>query len=155
MPQPGSKNPFGDSLAERYVKTASKPIRLLLVEDNSVQRELLRFSLSEFNVEIDEAQDRSEAVGWAEHGGHDIALVDMRIPTASDGVAVIAHLRKTKPLLPICVYSGALSGEIINEAVEAGGVITFAPKMFVDAHYLEQLFAMFNLSARAGKDRSR
>ncbi|MBS0334672.1 MAG: PAS domain S-box protein, partial [Proteobacteria bacterium] len=57
-----------------------RSIRMLVVEDNAVNRELLATLLSPFDIEIDMACDGAEAVEAAARGGYDIILMDMQMP---------------------------------------------------------------------------
>lgn len=149
LPKPASNPPF-ESLAQRFVDAVSQPVRILLVEDSADDRILISALLKNYNVEIVEAVDKVSAIERAGNESYDLALVDMRLPWEGNGVSVVRQLHQVNPTLPICAYSGDLNGDIVSRAVEAAGVIAFAPKMSLTKKYLIQLFNIFNLGTRAG-----
>jgi len=149
IPKPASKPPF-ESMAQKFVDSVCQPVRILLVEDNCGDRDIIRALLDKYNVKIEEAGDRLTAIEKAAGSTYDLALVDMRLPWEGNGVSVVRQLHEANPTLPICAYSGDLNGDIVSRAVEAAGVIAFAPKMSLSHRYLVQLFNIFNLAARAG-----
>lgn len=138
------------SMTAAFIDVASRPVRVLLVEDDANIRFVLANMFESFNVTLCEASSRDEACDLAKEGGFDLALVDLRLPWPGNGIAVMSVLNQTAPNLPICVYSGHLTPDDISAAVQAAGVITFVPKTLLGKNYIVNLFRKFNLANRAG-----
>ncbi len=150
-PPPAAPPPV--SIATRYTASASRPVRVLLVEDDPNDRELLRALLLPHNVDLTEALGKQDAIALARSQPYDLALVDMRLPWEGNGVAVMLELRNRAPSIPICAYSSQFSPWDIQKVCEAVRVVTFAPKLLVMGEdYMRELFAQFRLARRAGME---
>jgi CheY-like chemotaxis protein len=92
-------------------------MRILVVDDVAVNRELVRAMLSAFDVEIIEASCGSEALEAAKGMAFDVILMDLQMP-GMDGIAAtaairtLAHANRTTPIL-------ALSANALPAQVEA------------------------------------
>lgn len=139
------------TIAGSYTASASRPVRVLLVEDDEDDRELIRSHLRLKNVDLTEALGKQDAIALARSQLYDLALVDMRLPWEGNGVSVMKELRLRAPAIPICAYSSQLSPSDIQKVCEAVGVVTFAPKLLVMGEdYMCDLFTQFRLARRAG-----
>ena len=99
-----------------------KPIRILLVEDNPGDAELLTEALSEMPslaFELAHAQRLSEAAALAKETAFDIALLDMGLPD-SQGLETLAGFRKRAPHLPVIVLTGNDDEALGIKAVQSG-----------------------------------
>lgn len=144
-------DPGAVSIAGAYTASASRPVRVLLVEDDENDRYLLRTLFSPFNIDLTEALGKHDAIALARSQPYDLALVDMRLPWEGNGVAVMLELRMRACAIPICAYSSQLSPHDIAKVCESVGVVTFAPKLLVMGEdYVRDLFTQFRLSRRAG-----
>jgi CheY-like chemotaxis protein len=80
--------------------------RLLLADDNielvDVQQKLLEASGYEVNVALTPA----EAMRELAQRPPDLILVDLRFPTAAEGLGLIRDIRETGCLLPVILLSG-------------------------------------------------
>lgn len=152
MRLPFSKKPreVASSMTQAFIEAVSRPVRVLLVEDDAGIRMVLANMFSGFNVKLEEADSRESACELARVNNYDLALVDLRLPWPGNGIAVMRVLTDTAPDLPICAYSGYLTPGDINASVEAAGVITFVPKNLMSREYIVKLFRKFNLAERAG-----
>jgi CheY-like chemotaxis protein len=138
-------------ISANYTASASRPVRVLLVEDDPDDREILRNLLKPHNVDLTEAMGKHDAIALARSQPYDLALVDMRLPWEGNGVAVMRELRMRAPSIPICAYSSQLSPFDIQKVCEAVGVVTLAPKLLVMGEdYVRDLFTQFRLARRAG-----
>lgn len=100
---------------EQTLKTA------LVVEDNAVNRELLRELLSVRDFVIEEAENGLEALEMMKRHRPDIVLLDLNMPVL-DGFATLRKLREDAELssLPVlAVTASAMRGDA-EKALEAG-----------------------------------
>lgn len=99
----------------------SQPIRVLIVDDQSVVRAGLRSLLEhESGIEVvGEAADGEEAIAQASVVTPDVILLDLVMPHKS-GVEAIAELRQSLPQLHILVLTGFTDDDLVFEAIKAG-----------------------------------
>ncbi len=82
-------------------------LRVLVVDDNQVNRELVRAILTPTGVDISEARDGREAVEIAQSLPFDVILMDLRMPVL-DGRAALAEIRSgsgPNQSIPILAFS--------------------------------------------------
>ena len=98
-------------------------LRLLLVDDNAVNRELVCALLSPFDVEIDQAADGVEAVEMAARCAYDLILMDMQMPNM-DGLAatrrIRAEARPGAPRTPIVAMTANVMEDQVRRCLDAG-----------------------------------
>ena len=98
-----------------------RPVRLLLVEDVDVNRELVRVMLAPFAVEIDAAVNGAEAVEAVAHADYDLVLMDVQMPVM-DGLTATRQIR-AQPCarhVPIIAMTANVLPEQVARCLEAG-----------------------------------
>jgi CheY-like chemotaxis protein len=88
-------------------------IKILVADDNSDGREMLRDFLQAWGFEVLEASDGQEALAMAEECSPDLMLMDLQMPRM-DGFAVIQQLRQDSRFrrLPIVAITAfAMQGD--------------------------------------------
>ncbi len=101
----------------------TQPIRILLVDDQSLFREGLRTLLSlqaDFAM-VGEAGNGDEAVRLAERLAPNVVLMDMHMPVL-DGVAATRKLREIAPAIRVIALTTFDDDEYVFEALRAGAV---------------------------------
>jgi two-component system KDP operon response regulator KdpE len=86
------------------MSTPSKPIRILVVDDEPAIRRFLRTSLGAQKYLIEEAEDGQTALDIANKTPLDLIVLDLGLP-GMDGFEVIRGLRETSSDVPIVVLS--------------------------------------------------
>ncbi len=95
--------------------------RILLAEDDPVNREVALEILSETGLIIDVARDGTEAVALARDHAHDLMLMDMQMPKM-DGLEATRQIRSIpgRETVPILALTGNAFSEDRQKCLEAG-----------------------------------
>jgi signal transduction histidine kinase/CheY-like chemotaxis protein len=99
-----------------------KPLRILLVEDNPGDADLIREMLpqeDESNFTVHCVSRLSEAVAYLKQNQTDIALLDLDLPD-SKGIDTVRCARQAAPGMPIVVLTGNLDDRVGIAAVQGG-----------------------------------
>ncbi len=78
--------------------------RVLLVDDNPDNREVLFYALETGDFDIHQAQNATEAYALIEQGAFDLALLDIALPDGS-GLDVAERVRQKYPRAIIMIFS--------------------------------------------------
>jgi CheY-like chemotaxis protein len=95
--------------------------KILLVEDNEMNRDMLSRRLRKAGYEVEMATDGAAGVEMARRGGFDLVLMDMSLPVI-DGWEAARQIRATEGLgnLPIIALTAhAMAGDR-DKAIAAG-----------------------------------
>jgi DNA-binding NtrC family response regulator len=95
------------------------PLRILVVDDETIVRESLSAWLRQDGHVVDVAENAKEALRLAAQCRHDIALVDIKMP-GMDGLALQQHLATADPELAIILMTAYASVESAVAAMKAG-----------------------------------
>ena len=109
--------------AEPAAAELERPVRLLLVEDVAINRELVKTVLASFDIEIDTAEDGVAAIEAFGHALYDLVLMDVQMPVM-DGMTATRRIRAL-PLpaartTPIVAMTANVLPEQIDRCLEAG-----------------------------------
>lgn len=106
----------------------SEAIRLLLVEDNENDAELLRLELERAGFELDYRRVENDADLRRELSEHDWDMVISDFSLAGfDGLKALRTARELRPELPFVFVSGAPGEKLTLEAKQAGA-LDYVPK---------------------------
>jgi len=97
----------------------TRPIHLLLIEDDTDSADAMRSLLRRQGVDVDWAASGKEAVAFFEQGAPtvDVILLDLMLPDM-DGSDLIRQLARTTDLPPIVIHSAASQAELLRSAGE-------------------------------------
>ena len=111
----------------------TKPIRLLLVDDQqAVRRGLrMRFALEPDLEVIGEAGDATEAISLAQTLGRDVVLMDVDM-SGIDGILAIAMLRQVAPHSTVVIFT------LYDDAAMRARVREAGAAAFVAKHQTEE-----------------
>jgi signal transduction histidine kinase/NO-binding membrane sensor protein with MHYT domain/ActR/RegA family two-component response regulator len=111
------------SEAERPIDSA-RPFRVLVVDDNAVNRQIMGMILDSAGVEHAEADDGRQGVEAAMTGGFDAVLMDIQMPVM-DGLEATRRIRRwetegARPRTPILIVSANCLQEHVDAGLAAG-----------------------------------
>lgn len=98
-------------------------MRLLFVDDNEINRKVLRSMLESAGIVLAEAEDAESGLAMIEVGDYDLVLMDLRMP-GMDGLEAIRKIRArtdAKASLPVIVVTADNAHNIRTQVLAAGG----------------------------------
>jgi PAS domain S-box-containing protein len=100
-----------------------RPVRLLLVEDVAINRELVKTVLAPFDIEIDTAEDGVAAIEAFRQAAYDLVLMDVQMPVM-DGLTATRRIRASSQpaaaTTPIIAMTANVLPEQVAKCLEAG-----------------------------------
>lgn len=102
--------------------------RVLIVNDSKLARMVMASAFRRLRPdwELVEATNATEALEAIATRGVDITLVDFNMP-GTDGLELVALVRKTDPKMPVAVVSANVQIEIISRARELSAAFIAKP----------------------------
>ena len=102
--------------------------RVLIVDDSKLARMVMASAFRRLRPdwELVEATNAAEALEAIATRGVDITLVDFNMP-GTDGLELVALVRKTDPKMPVAVVSANVQIEIISRARELSAAFIAKP----------------------------
>ena len=97
-------------------------MHVLFVEDDAMNRRVVRDMLSVAGAEMSEAEHGQAGLDMIEAGDYDIVLMDLRMP-GMDGMTAIRHIRArgdAKGKAPIVVVTADMAADLKAECLAAG-----------------------------------
>jgi CheY-like chemotaxis protein len=88
------------------VVNQTQPIRLLLVEDEFLIREMVSEDLSEQGFSVCAVSNAGDALSHLASAAVDVLFTDVNLPGRMDGMALARRAREINPDLPVVYASG-------------------------------------------------
>ena len=108
------------------IHALTRPMRILIVDDNATNRLVAAKMLQQFNVQVGMAADGAEGVTLATETDFDAILMDMQMPEM-DGIAASRAIRARGLSVPIIAFT-ANAFDDDRQACKAAGMSDFVPK---------------------------
>jgi CheY-like chemotaxis protein len=97
-------------------------MNILLVEDNPINRHVVREMFSVAGLTMAEAHDGADGLRMVEAHAFDLVLMDMRMPTM-DGLTALAHIRSrrdAKRTTPVIMVTADATETLGEDCANAG-----------------------------------
>ncbi|SFR87356.1 response regulator [Sphingomonas jatrophae] len=97
-------------------------MQVLFVEDDPMNRRVVRDMLSVAGAAMEEAEDAEIGLRMIEQGAFNIILMDLRMP-GMDGLTAIRHLRQRtddKANLPVIVVTADTAADLRSQCLASG-----------------------------------
>jgi len=134
-------------------KSALRPLRLLLIDDNPHDRELATRALSQHfgAVTVVLARDADEFEQTIAEGEFDAAIIDYELHWTR-GIEALRRIRRSRPECPVLMFTASGSTELAVEAMKEGldDYVTKTPK-----HYARLPYALVACLDRRSAERAR
>ena len=101
--------------------------RVLVIDDDSSVREVVRYLVVSFGYDCDTAADGASGLARFDEGGWDLVVTDLAMPRMS-GWEVAETIRRRSPTMPIILVTGLIDSEVMQRADERG--LPVVPKPF-------------------------
>jgi CheY-like chemotaxis protein/HPt (histidine-containing phosphotransfer) domain-containing protein len=120
-PQEQNEEAVYAALVARIVEF-SRPLRVLVVDDNPTNRLVATKMLKDFEIQTDTACDGAEAVTAANRFSYDLILMDVRMPEMDgfQATRIIRSRRERLSTVPIIAFTANAFPEDIKACSEAG-----------------------------------
>lgn len=119
--QSDARNEVPDK-AKRYPKKAmsqSKPITVLLVEDNPADAYYVKEILPVSDFQVVHASSMAAALQCLQDGGIDVILLDLSLPD-SHGLDTVKSIAAHAQTIPIAILSGLKDEDVAVQVVQLG-----------------------------------
>ncbi|MBM3301038.1 MAG: sigma-54-dependent Fis family transcriptional regulator, partial [Deltaproteobacteria bacterium] len=93
--------------------------KILVVDDEASQRQMLKANLSLDGYQVLEAEDGSDAIARVSDEFFDLILMDNRM-SHTDGIEALKEIKKISPGIPVIIITAYASVETAVEALQAG-----------------------------------
>ena len=102
--------------------------KALIVDDSKLARMVMASAFRRLGPEWEliEATNADDAINVIAAHAVDIALIDFNMP-GTDGLELVARIRKTHPKMPLAVVSANVQDEIIGRARELNAAFVTKP----------------------------
>ena len=97
-------------------------MNILFVEDDAMNRRVVRDMLTVAGASMDEAKDAETGLRMIEERDYDIVLMDLRMP-GMDGLTAIRHIRAradAKSAVPVIVVTADTAIDICRDCIDQG-----------------------------------
>ena len=103
------------------VKNKSKPIKILLVDDEKGFVDVISKRMSKRNIEVSKAYSGKDALQALRKADFDAVVLDLKMEDM-DGIEVLKIFKKIVPDLPIIMLTGHGSEEAARDGIRLGAL---------------------------------
>lgn len=136
-------NPYETNKMEADSVVLNPEIKVLVVDDNPINRRVLLLQLAKFGQEAESASTGAEAVKSVLENDFDLVFMDCQMPEM-DGLEATRLIREQKPDRPFIVALTAATEDKQRQACLDSGMNFFLPKP-IDFSRLNEIFAKWSV----------
>ncbi len=129
------------------MKKTKQNLRILVVDDSKVMRDMLTQQLTEFEYEPRAVNNGDEALEALQHDHFDVVITDLVMPGKVDGLKLLEIIKQEVENIAVVLMTGHASMDTALEAMKKGAV-----KYFSKPFKLEK---MLNLLEKIAKDKKK
>jgi len=96
-----------------------KPLKVLVIDDETIVLESVRKVLATEGFEPDLAQSSREGLAWAMERDYALVLTDIRMPEIG-GMRILRDIKRVKPALPVVIFTGYATVQSAVQAMKLG-----------------------------------
>ena len=124
-------------------------MRVLIVEDERLNRANMAEALADAGFAVDEADSADEAVAMLDNDGYKLLVTDIHMPGQLDGIGLAQHAHGQNPSLPIVFVTGR--PDVLSRLRDAGIPGTSLAKPFALDELVRVVRLLIDDSERATK----
>ena len=83
-----------------------RQMRVLVVEDETINREIMAEALADAGFRVDEADSADEALRLLDADGYQLLVTDIHMPGGMDGIDLAQEAHSAHPQMPIVFVTG-------------------------------------------------
>ena len=110
-----------DQWMSTHSNAPRKDIKILVVDDEPMVRELVRKWLTDFGCSVDCADGGEEALAYMESQKYNIVFLDLMMP-AVNGAETLKGIRKIDPNANVVILTAYMESAMMDRALEHGPV---------------------------------
>ena len=95
-------------------------LRVLVVDDDPVTRQLLNKTLTKAEYEVDLANDGAHAIQLISNGYYDVVITDLMMPGGPDGIDVLEHVKSKNAQIEVFLLTGYATVDTAVTAMKKG-----------------------------------
>jgi CheY-like chemotaxis protein len=121
-------------------------VKIVIIDDNKVITGVYTHKLRQAGFEVDVANDGRAGLALISRTKPDLVLLDLALPGLS-GVEILRRLRAGEEFrdLPVIVFSGSYSGDVVESAWEAGATRVLAKGSVTPNQITETIREVLNM----------
>lgn len=101
------------------IEPERKPLKILIVDDNDINRKVLSLMLDTVDIDYDLAVDGIESLELVKEKDYDIVVMDIQMPLMN-GFDAANEIKKIRPKLPVVALTAYGSRENFRQAIDSG-----------------------------------
>lgn len=120
----------------KFLENYTAPLEILVVEDEAAMTGLIRQALSPFNIDLEMAMTKEDAVRCLQKKAYDAVLLDLNLPDSSSALetlrAVTENFRSKTEEQHLAIMSGYISEDVEQWVAKmpCKGVVVMVPKPY-------------------------
>jgi len=98
-------NPAESNKQTETIRTHNKKPKILIVDDETLVRELMKDILKECGYEVAEAENGEKAIAMIGESSYDLLITDIKMP-GTNGIVLLQNVRVSYPDTKVIVITG-------------------------------------------------